>query len=166
MITCITTIQDARNVVLSSGGRAQSRIHGAQLLHLGAEVNVKFRERTSSGDESRSGLTRLHVAAQQGHLAIVKLFLEVGADPEARFQETFTPLYSALIALYGKVARTVPRRVSNLPACLMDSKKQLTPLHLSCYLGLQKCAKFFLSEGVIVDAMDAKSTMSLRYSLL
>ena len=133
-----------------------------KLLHFGANVNIEFSKGTGS---PLAGLTPLHVAAEKGHLAIVKLLLEVGADPEARVRESLTPLYFALCARHEKVARTISRRMSNLQTCLVDSKRRLTPLHLSCHLGLRDCALFFLDMGIDVDAMDAKSRTPLHYSL-
>lgn len=135
-----------------------------KLLHLGANVNIKLRK--GAGAKGKPRLTPLHVAAEKGHLAIVKLLLEVGADPEARARERFTPLYFALKARHEKVARTISRRISNLQTCLVDSERGLTPLHLSCHLGLQNCAFFFLNEGINVDVMDARSLTPLHYSLL
>ena len=137
-----------------------------KLLHLGANVNIKDSEGNRHRGKPLADLTPLHVAAVKGHLAIVKLLLEVGADPEARDRKSLTPLYFALNARHEKVARTISRRISNLQTCLVNSERRLTPLHLSCYLGLRNCALFFLNEGSNVDAMDAKSMTPLHYSLL
>ncbi len=136
-----------------------------KMLHLGANVNVEFQGTNTKG-RSLAGLTPLHVAAWEGHLAIVKLLLEVGADPEARVLESLTPLYVALNARHEKVARTISRRISNLQTCLVDSKRRWTPLHFSCHLGLPNCALFFLNMGINVNAMDAKSMTALHHSLL
>jgi len=137
-----------------------------KLLHLGADVNVKVQEARSNGTRPRAGLTPLHLAAEKGHLAMVKLLLEVGADPEARVEESLTPLLFALIARHEKVARTISRRISNLQNCLVDSTKRLTPLHLSCRLGLWSCARYFLNEGADVDATDTSAMTPLHHALL
>lgn len=63
-----------------------------QLLHLGADVNLRLRPR-SPGTEPRADLTPLHLACLKGRLAMVKLLLEAGADPEARVRNSLTPLF-------------------------------------------------------------------------
>ncbi len=137
-----------------------------KMLHLGADVNVKKQQARSNRTRSQAGLTPLHLAAGKGHLAIVKLLLEVGADPEARVQERVTPLFFALIARHEKVACTISRRISNLQNCLVDSMKRLTPLHVSCREGLWKYARYFLDEGADVDATDVGAMTPLHYALL
>ena len=135
-----------------------------RLLHLGADVDVKVpkaRSNRSNRTRSTDGLTPPHLAASKGHLAMVQLLLEVGADPEAGVKESFTPLYSALVARHEKVARTISRRISNLQICLVHSTGRLTPLHLSCRLGLWNCARYFLKEGADVDATDAMGMYKL-----
>ena len=136
-----------------------------RLLHLGANVNVKVREIKFSGGRQITGLTPLHLTALKGHLPMVKLLLEVGADPEARVDEGFTPLYFALINRHEKVARTISRRMSNLQDCLVDLKRRLTPLHLSCRLGLYGYARYFLEKGADVDAKDADAMTPLDHAL-
>ena len=137
-----------------------------KLLHLGADVNVKVQKAKSNGSGLQAGLTPLHLAAENGHLAMVKLLLEVGADPEARVQERLTPLFFALIAKHEKIARTISRRISNLKNCSVDSAKRLTPLHVSCRLGLWGCARYFLNEDADVDATDGSAMTPLHHALL
>lgn len=137
-----------------------------KLLHLGADVNIKAQKAKSNESRPRPGLTPLYLAAEKGHLAIVKLLLEVGADPEARVQESLTPLFFALGARHEKVARTISRRISNLQNCSVDSMKRLTPLHVSCRLGLWTCARYFLDNGADVDATDASAMTPLHHALL
>lgn len=135
-------------------------------LHFGADANITKRKKINTRTESRSGLTALHIVAEKGHIAIVKLLLEAGANPEARFQGSLTPLHFALNARHEEVARTISSYTSNLRFCLVDLEQKLTPLHLSCYLGLWKCARFFLNKGADVNALDAQSATPLHYSLL
>ena len=139
---------------------------GRKMLHQGADVNVKVQEAKSNGSGPRAGLTPLHLAAEKGHLAMVKLLLGVGADPEARVQESLTPFFFALIARHEKVARTISRRTSNLQNCLVDSTKELAPLHVSCHRGLWRCPRYFLNEGADVDAIDTRATSPLHHALL
>ena len=136
-----------------------------KMLHLGADVNLKLRAR-SNGTEPRADLTPLHLASLKGQLAMVKLLLEAGADPEARFRKRLTPLFFALIARHGEVARTISSYISNLQDCLVDLAGRLTPLHVSCHQGLWSCARFFLNGGADVDAVDANAMTPLHHALL
>lgn len=137
-----------------------------KLLHLGADVNINTQQARSNETRIPAGLTPLHLAASKGHLAIVKLLLQVGADPEATVEEKWTPLFFALIARHGEVARHISRCTSNLQSCLVESTKRLTPLHLACHLGLWSCARYFLNEGADVDAIDANAMTPLHHALL
>ena len=137
-----------------------------KLLDLGADVNVRNQEGQICGTGPRAGSTPLHLAAWKGHLALVKLLLETGADPEARNQAMLTPLFFALIARHEKVARTISRRISNFANCLVDSTQRITPLHLSCRQGLGSCVRFFLKEGADVDATDSRAMTPLHYTLV
>ena len=124
-------------------------------LHLGGDVNV----------QAIHDMTPLHLAAEQGHLAMVKLLLEVGADPDAKAQESRTPVYAALTMGYEKVARTISRRVDDLHHHLVHSKERLTPLHVSCRRGLWNCARYFLDRGVDVNAQDVYARTPLHHVL-
>ena len=132
-----------------------------KLLHLGADVNVR---KKNTG--TRDSMTPLHMAAFNGHIAIVRLLLEVGADPEARFRKGCTPLFYALFARHGDVARHIARCTSNLQGFLVNSTKRWTPLHVACRAGLWSCARYFLNENADVDAIDAKGWTPLHHALL
>lgn len=138
-----------------------STIH--RITQFGADVNVG---RGSLPGMSGSNLTALHVAAWKGHLAVVKTLLDLGADPEAQVLEGFTALYFALTGRHVKVARTISRRIRNLQTCFVDHRKLLTPLHLSAYLGLTDCVRFFLSARLDVNARDYKSMTPLYHALV
>ena len=134
-------------------------------LLLGADVKVKIQEARSNGAGPRAGMAPLHLAAEKGHFAIVKLLLEAGADPEDRVQGILTPLFFALLGKHDKTARTTARRISSLPRCQVDVTKRLTPLHVSCRLEFKNCAQYFLNEGADVHAIDERAMMPLHHVL-
>ena len=136
-----------------------------ELLHLGADVNLKLRA-SSDGTEPRVDLTPLHLASLKGNLAMVKLLLEAGADPEARVRESLTPLFFALVARHEVVALTISRHISNVQDCVVDLAGRLTPLHVACQQGLWTFARFFLCAGADVNAVDKNNLTPLHHALL
>ena len=139
-----------------------------RLLEFEAELNGRDRTPSSPlllGCSPKSGMTPLHQAAHHGHLCLVKLLLKYGADSEAQFRNRFTPVYAALASKHEKVARTISRRMINLADCMIDVERRLTPLHLSCMLGLWKTARFFLMQGGDVNAVDLSGQTPLHYAL-
>jgi ankyrin repeat protein len=146
-----------------------------KLLHLGADVDVKLQKQSarpgqlkpSSSDNTNAhfGVTPLHMAAWKGHLAIVEILLEIGANPEARMPHSWTPLYVALMSGHEKIARTISRRISNAHVCLVDSRKQLTPLHVASRYKLSNSVRYFLDEGADVNARDTRARTPLHCAL-
>ncbi len=95
---------------------------------------------------------------------MVKLLLEVGADPETRVDERLTPLYSALVIRHEEVARTISRYIRIIQNFVMNSAR-MTPLHVSRSLGLYSYAQYFLKKGADVDAKDVKAMTPLHHAL-
>lgn len=93
------------------------------MLHLGADANTKIQKASKSSYLAQAGWMPLHLAARKGHLAMVKLLFEIGADPEARAREMWTPLYVALVWKHKKIARTIARHISNLQNYLVEARK-------------------------------------------
>ncbi|HIJ73886.1 MAG TPA: hypothetical protein HPP83_07275 [Candidatus Hydrogenedentes bacterium] len=88
------------------------------LLDAGADVNFTARcdisegyalcgyppTRVSQGPTLESGLTPLHLAARQSHLAAVRLLLSRGADPNGTTETGWTPLHLAVRACDGALS--------------------------------------------------------------
>ena len=72
----------------------------AWLLEHGAAVNQKA---TFGGATHGQGITALHLAAQYGHLAMVRLLVERGADPAIR-EDLYQATAAGAAAHFGQAA--------------------------------------------------------------
>ncbi|KAM6334130.1 uncharacterized protein FN964_014042 isoform 3-T4 [Alca torda] len=113
------------------------------LLAHGARVNLGTRDQQ---------LTALHVAARQGLVAHVELYLHHGADPSCRTRQGETPLNAACAAAerpeeaerYYRVAERLLAAGANPGAA---GRKDHTPLHNACGNGQPRLAQLLLRHG-------------------
>lgn len=97
-------------------------------------------------------LTALHVAARQGLVAHVELYLHHGADPSCRTRQGETPLNAACAAAerpeeaerYYRVAERLLAAGANPGAA---GRKDHTPLHNACGNGQPRLAQLLLRHG-------------------
>lgn len=141
-----------------------------KFLQLGVPVDTTFLKSRFSvqwiSPESYLGITPLQMASIKGHLSLVKLFLNKGANPDARFRNEWTPLYLALISKNEKVSRTISWYVSDIATHLVYASKRLSPLHLASYLGLATSVRFFLSKGIDINVSDSLENTPLHHALV
>ncbi|MCC6003801.1 MAG: ankyrin repeat domain-containing protein [Thermofilum sp.] len=110
-----------------------------KLLRKGANVNAKY------GD---SDLTPLHWAAFLGHVDVVRLLLEHGAEVNARNKYGETPLHRA--AAYGRAdaARLLLEHGADVNA---RDEYGWTPLHVAALQGRADVARLLLEHGADVN---------------
>lgn len=113
------------------------------LLAHGARVNLGTRDRQ---------LTALHVAARQGLVAHVELYLRHGADPARRSRQGETPLNAACSAAERpEDAERYYQVVERLLAAGADpgaaGRKDHTPLHNACGNGQARLVRLLLRHG-------------------
>ncbi|NXI40428.1 ASB16 protein, partial [Galbula dea] len=113
------------------------------LLAHGARVNLGTRDRQ---------VTALHVAARQGLVAHVELYLAQGADPSCRTRQGETPLNAACAAAERpEDAERFYRVAERLLAAGADpgaaGRKDHTPLHNACSNGQPQLVRLLLRHG-------------------
>jgi hypothetical protein len=72
-----------------------------------AKVNAAVKKGASVNPARKKFTTPLHVAAKQGHVAIVKRLLELGADPNAKDEHGYTPAWhtKSMVKHLGKFGK-------------------------------------------------------------
>nr|XP_054505564.1 ankyrin repeat and SOCS box protein 16 isoform X1 [Agelaius phoeniceus] len=113
------------------------------LLAHGAQVNLGTRDRQ---------VTALHVAARQGLVAHVELYLHHGADPSLRTHQGETPLNAAAAAAERpedaeRFLRVAERLLEAGAEPGAAGRKGHTPLHNACANGHPAMARLLLRHG-------------------
>ncbi|NWH67974.1 ASB16 protein, partial [Geococcyx californianus] len=137
--------------VLSAEGAAPLHLCTAPESLGCAELLLAHGARVDLGTQER-GLTPLHVAARQGLVAHVELYLRHGADPGRRSRQGETPLNAACAAAeHPEDAERYCRVAEQLLAAGADpraaGRKEHTPLHNACSNGQHGLARLLLRHG-------------------
>jgi cytohesin len=100
----------------------------------------------------KDGITPLGLAAMRGHLEVVGILLQAGADPLARDDDQWTPLH--LAASHGHVA-VVAHLLDVGVDCQIPGQLGASPLHLACQFDNVDAAQILIDRGA---APNLKST--------
>lgn len=100
---------------------------------------------------SIDGFTPLGLASFFGHLELVKMLIEKGADPNiaANNQLKVTPLHSACAISNYEIAEILIKNGADVNAKQMQS---ITPLHSAAHNGLTKLAKLLINNGANINS--------------
>ncbi|PAA94850.1 hypothetical protein BOX15_Mlig019356g1 [Macrostomum lignano] len=87
----------------------------------------------------------LHVACKNGHVDIVELLLENGADAEAKNEDEETPMHLAAQAGHLQVVRRLLK--INLSLAFDEDEDSNTPMHLAALTGQARICQLLIEEG-------------------
>lgn len=118
----------------------------------GADVNV------NGGD-----YTPLHWATQEGHIEIVGVLLDNGADINSHDKEGFTALQKAVGEDYPHIVRYLLNQGADINDCCDGHG---TPLHTACAYGRLECANILLSAGADASIKDNEGKVPVEYASL
>lgn len=95
-------------------------------------------------------LTCLHGAASRGHIKLIELLADAGADIQARNESGRSPLHYAARGGFLAAAKILVARKADIMA---RDGTEGTPLHAAAEKGHHLVCKFLLAQGAEVDAM-------------
>ncbi len=105
--------------------------------------------------------TGLHLAAKNGHLQIVNLLIENGADINLKNKDSNNALEVSCRSGYFEVTKALINRYSNLG---LDSGRD-NPLHFACREGAYEVVELLLAKGVAIDSLDEQNKNCLDVAI-
>ncbi|XP_016838580.1 putative ankyrin repeat protein RF_0381 [Nasonia vitripennis] len=144
------TDSQARNALHHLAGDFVERVELARVL-IERGVSLVHRERLNQYQP-------LHEAAAWGNIGLINLFLDYGADVNARADDDVFPLFLAALQYHGEkkpkeVMLSLLKRGANID---LKTMRNCTALHAACLNSgvKEKTVKFLMSAGVDVFAID------------
>ncbi|CZR67067.1 uncharacterized protein PAC_16966 [Phialocephala subalpina] len=99
--------------------------------------------------EDRYGRTPLYRASMNGHIEVVKLLLEKGANVNAAIEDGSTPLHRASMNGHLESVKLLLEKGANVNTATKDGS---TPLHRASYNGHLESVQLLLEKGANVNA--------------
>ena len=135
---------------------SQNQIAIAKML---LKNNANLKEATD-----KLGTNPLHIAVKKGHLDLIALLIEHGADIECRKKDGLTALlyavgYKNIDALQILIDHGAN---VNTPAIVKDA---ITPLQKACADGSKNIVEMLLKNGVDIEAKNSHGKTALRYAV-
>ena len=101
--------------------------------------------------EDKDGWTPLHLAAQEGHLDIVELFLSMAGlavSVNAQASNGRTPLHNAVLKGKTHVAEFLIKQGASV---VVTDCKKWSPLHVACQHGYYEIVKLIVDRGACIN---------------
>ncbi|XP_044752526.1 E3 ubiquitin-protein ligase MIB2 isoform X2 [Coccinella septempunctata] len=149
------------------GGDGDNQSNGTadRLVRAAAQGNMETCKRLlddlprSMVDIRSGGKTALQVAAHQGHLAVVKMFLAAGASVNSSDNDGDTCLHYAAFGNQPEVLELLINGGSNLNA---SNKSGCTALHIAAHKQPARCVQILLSAGADPNCRDLYGDTALH----
>ena len=139
---------------------ARNKLNTARrFLSLGADPNAVNK------DAFTGRRTPLHAAARKGHLRLVQLLLENGADPRSEDPSTKTAFCDALWAGHERVARHLARHTPDFPSFLAIRSHAFSPIHVAAKLHKYRTIRWLIEAGQDINQPNAQGRTALSFVL-
>lgn len=109
--------------------------------------------------ESKAGFSPLHLSAQEGHVEMSKLLLELKSDVNLQSKNGLTPLHLCAQEDKVNVAKVLVENNANINA---TTKTGFTPLHIACHYGQLNMVRYLLEKGADVDVQTSSGYTALH----
>ena len=138
----------------------RNRMNTARVfLSLGADPNGLHTPKNGTCWE-----TPLHVAVRKGHLHMVQLLLDNGANPRAENRLTATPLFYALSPSREEIARVLVRHTDDFASFVQIRDIELLPIHLAVRLGNFNFVRWLVQDvGHDINRVDKFGRTALHF---
>jgi ankyrin repeat protein len=111
--------------------------------------------------------TSLHLASQNGHLSIVEVLLEYGANINARNKEGNTALEISCRKGYFEISKVLINNYTSIS--IQDDVDQRAqndhPLHVACHEGAHEVVKLLLLKGATIDIINSQDQNCLDIAI-
>jgi RNA polymerase sigma factor (sigma-70 family) len=134
--------------------------HSPMLLNMKIERNEV---KPHSGIFIARGLTALHEAAMNNHVAVALLLLDYGANSDTRTSAGLTPLHGAILNHCHEMAIYLLTQGANAELPLSNG---LTALHLAAINGDIPMVRLLMQHGVIIDCRSQHARTPLHWAAI
>lgn len=128
------------------------------LIELGGDVNGYVSD--------KEGYSLIHWAAQEGHVDVIKLLVERGANPDLLDDSGHTPLYKAASEGHADIVEYLLTCKVDIEGRLEEEFNHTTPLMIACVCNKIYIVEILIKNGANIEAKDRDGRTPLFYAAL
>lgn len=106
--------------------------------------------------------TPLILAAVNGHLSIVDILLEYGADLNAKNKQGSTALELSCRKGFFEISKNLILKYSIMQSGQVETGVTEYPLHIACYEGAYEVVELLLNKGAEIDVLNRLEFLELN----
>ncbi|MFA5675068.1 MAG: ankyrin repeat domain-containing protein [Christensenellales bacterium] len=128
------------------------------LIGLGGDVNGYASD--------KEGYSLIHWAAQEGHIDVIKLLVEHGANPDLLDDSGHTPLYKSASEGHTDIVEYLLTCGVDIEGRLEKELNSTTPIMIACGWNKSKVVEVLIKNGANIEAKDMDGRTPLFYAVL